>query len=208
MCVFYRGAGDDGGEPQMMYLELSARLLLVLVFAAAVLGKVRGRRAFESFAASVDQFGVVPRRWTPMVARATILVEAAAALALAVPATVAAGYVIAGGLLAALTVAAAVALRRGRRPNCHCFGVAGTPISRRHLVRNVALALVAGLGLVGQLVGTGPGQPAGAALAAVAAVVMAALVVRLDDLVALFATGTSVPAARPRTGGPSGSTPR
>lgn len=183
----------------MAYLELTGRLLLVLVFAVAVVGKVRGRHAFEAFVASVGQFGIVPRRWTNTVAASTVVAEAAAVLALAVPVTVPVGYLVAGALATTLTVAVALALRGGRHPTCRCFGATGVSVGRRHVVRNVALALVAALGLAGHLAGAAPVKLAGAAVAGVSATVLAALVVRLDDLVALFSSSPPASATSARS---------
>lgn len=67
------------------------------------------------------------------------------------PATAVAGALLALALLAAFSVAIAVNLRKGRRPNCHCFGQIGSePIGARTLGRNAGIAsiavLVAGFG--------------------------------------------------------------
>jgi hypothetical protein len=61
-------------------------------------------------------------------------------------------------------------------------------LGRTHLVRNAAVsaAAVTGLALM-SLTPPGAGHPAGAALAVLVGAVLAALVVRIDDLVALFA---------------------
>jgi peroxiredoxin/uncharacterized membrane protein YphA (DoxX/SURF4 family) len=61
------------------------------------------------------------------------------------------------GALALLTMfmgAIAIAIVRGRRPNCHCFGrLQSAPVSWRTVLRNVVLSAMAGW-----LVSRGPGQ--------------------------------------------------
>ncbi|MEU4338750.1 MauE/DoxX family redox-associated membrane protein [Micromonospora lupini] len=177
----------------MRALELTARLLLALVFLAAVVGKLRTRAGFAEFVGSVGQFGV-PARWAPPVARFAVAAEAAVVVLLAVGRTAPAGLVLAAGLLGVLTAAIVGALRRGARPACRCFGVGAAPIGARHVTRNVVLAVVALLGLLGWATAAGPPPSAPTVLLAVGvAVPLAAVVVRLDDLVALFAPTPSRP---------------
>ncbi|MET8201102.1 MauE/DoxX family redox-associated membrane protein [Micromonospora taraxaci] len=178
----------------MRALELTARLLLALVFLAAVVGKLRTQAGFSAFVGSVGQFGV-PDRWTAPAARVAVAAEAAVVVLLAVPRTVPVGLVLAVGLLGVLTAAIVGALRRGARPACRCFGAADAPVGPRHVGRNLALATVALLGLLGWATATGPPLSASDVLVAVGvAVPLAAVVVRLDDLVALFAPTSSRPA--------------
>jgi uncharacterized membrane protein YphA (DoxX/SURF4 family) len=175
----------------MRTLELTARLLLALVFVVAVIGKLRSRTVFAEFVGSVRQFGV-PARWAPPTARLAVTVEAAVVVLLAVPRTVPAGLLLAAGLLGVLTAAIVGALRRGARPACRCFGAGDAPIGGRHVARNLALATVALLGLLGWATSTGPPPSAPTVLLAVGvAVLLAAVVIRLDDLVALFAPAPS-----------------
>ncbi|MEU1589964.1 MauE/DoxX family redox-associated membrane protein [Micromonospora sp. NPDC005710] len=177
----------------MRALELTARLLLALVFLAAVIGKLRTRAGWAAFVASVGQFGV-PTRWTGPAARVAVAAEAAVVVLLAVSRTVPAGLVLAVGLLGVLTAAMVGALRRGARPACRCFGAADAPIGARHVGRNLALLTVALLGLLGWATAAGPPPSASAVLVAVGvAVPLAAVVIRLDDLVALFAPTSSRP---------------
>ncbi|MGV9212717.1 MauE/DoxX family redox-associated membrane protein [Micromonospora sp. RB23] len=177
----------------MRALELTARLLLALVFLAAVVGKLRTRAGFAEFVGSVGQFGV-PTRWTGPVARLAVAVEAAVVLLVAVARTAPLGLLLAAGLLGVLTAAIVSALRRDARPACRCFGAADTPIGARHVTRNVLLFAVALLGLLGWATATGPPPSAPTVLLAVGvAVPLAAVVVRLDDLVALFASTPSRP---------------
>ncbi|MGW5559222.1 MauE/DoxX family redox-associated membrane protein [Micromonospora sp. NPDC003944] len=170
----------------MRALELTARLLLALVFVVAVVGKLRTRAGFAEFVASVRQFGV-PARWAPPAARVAVATEAAVVVLLAVGRTVPAGLLLATGLLGVLTAAIVGALRRGARPACRCFGAGDAPIGARHVVRNLALTTVALLGLLGWATASGPPSAPTVLLAVGVAVPLAAVVVRLDDVVALFA---------------------
>lgn len=190
----------------MRYVEVAGRLTLALVFLAAVLGKVRSRAAFAEFARSVDQFGLLPRTRVAAVVRLAVAAEAAVVVLLAVPAAAHAGYVLAVGLLGVLSAAILAALRRGRRPACRCFGAGGAPLDARHVLRNAVLLALAVLGwAVLQAPSPGPLRPAGVLLGLAAAVPVAALVIRLDDLAALFAPtptrrSPAVPAAGRRRG--------
>ncbi|MFD1322750.1 MauE/DoxX family redox-associated membrane protein [Micromonospora sonneratiae] len=186
----------------MAYVELAGRCLLGLVFLVAVTGKLRSRTAFDDFVASVAQFGLLPERWLPLTARLVLTGEAGIVLLLALPATVPAGYALAIGVLGILSAGMLTAVRRGRRPACLCFGAAGVPIGARHVARNLLLAAIAAGGLVASVATSGsPMRPAAALLAVATAVPLAALVVRLDDIVELF-TASPVRAKPPV--GPSG----
>lgn len=94
------------------------------------------------------------------------------------------GFGLACSLLAAFTAAVGVALRRGRRAPCRCFGASSTPIGPRHLVRNTALLAIVVLGLTAP---EGLPPPAGLAVAAVVGLVGAILIVSLNDIIDLFA---------------------
>lgn len=178
----------------MGYAELVGRSLLALVFLVAVVGKLRGGAAFAEFAGSVAQFGLLPAGWVMPAARVAVGVEALVVVLLPLPATAPAGYLVATGLLGVLTGAMLAAVRRGRRPVCRCFGAGGAAIGARHVVRNALLAAVAVAGLALSLAATGPSpRPAGGLLAVAAAVPLAAVVVRLDDLVDLFVAHPPTP---------------
>jgi thiol-disulfide isomerase/thioredoxin len=99
-----------------------------------------------------------------------------------------AGFGLALGLSLAFAAGIGAALRRKERAPCRCFGVSTAPLGRTHLARNavVGAAAVAGLALT-SLVPPGAVHPAGVVLTVLVGAVLAALVVRMDDLVALFA---------------------
>ncbi|MEV4641681.1 MauE/DoxX family redox-associated membrane protein [Actinoplanes sp. NPDC049548] len=166
----------------MFTFAVACRALLIVVFAVAVAGKARN---FPDFTTSVRR--LAPRLPARVVARVVMSLEAVIVVLLAVPqATVAAaGSVLAGGLLAAFSVAIAAALRRGSAAPCKCFGRATTPLGPRHLARNVFLMAVA----VAALAASADDDTATVAayLVAGAAGALAGLVVVvLDDVLDLF----------------------
>jgi hypothetical protein len=178
----------------MSYLATACQTTLVLVFLAAATGKVRGRTAFTEFARSTRTMlaSAVPgwsvhRRVLRRVAGAVVATEFAVPAAVAVPGLARLGDAVAIALLAMFSGGIAAAVRRGVDASCHCFGGSSAPVGPQHLVRNAVLFAVAVGGLVaGPARLAGPNR-GGLVVALAAAVVLAVLVVRLDDLVALFA---------------------
>jgi uncharacterized membrane protein YphA (DoxX/SURF4 family) len=172
----------------MSYVLGFGRCLLALVFLASAVGKLRGRPAFRAFADSLRAMNLLPGRVVVPVAVVVAAAEAVVPLLLPLPvaALVTAGFVVAATLLAAFTVAVAAVLRRGTAVSCRCFGeAAAAPFGRHHLARNVVLTVVAGAGAYASL--GAPGMTVQAAVLCVPlAVVGALIVVRLDDIVALF----------------------
>lgn len=183
-------------------------VVAVLVVAAAVYGtsasaKLRSRGAYRTFRADLGETALVSRRRLALAAAAlagteTVVAASAAGAAFLVALSGPGSRAVAEAVLAAAAVLTAVlaagvgvALRRGTRTPCACFGPGSArPLGRAHLVRNLSLlaallAAVAGNGLSGAPA-VGPAL-AGAVLAAVAAVVVSVLLVRLDDIVELFA---------------------
>jgi peroxiredoxin/uncharacterized membrane protein YphA (DoxX/SURF4 family) len=115
---------------------LVARLLLALVFVVAGLAKlfdIAGSRR------AVGEFGVPERLAAPL---GTVLpfVELGAGLALVPTVTARIGALVALALLSSFVVAISVALARGHKPECHCFGhVHSAPAGWPTLLRNIML---------------------------------------------------------------------
>jgi hypothetical protein len=170
----------------MTYLAIGCRVLIGVVLAVAVAGKIRRAAAFSEFVGSVRRMGVLPPVLAAPAAIAVVAAELAIVLALAVPARESGvlGFGLATGLLAALTIGIVMSLAGGNREPCRCFGRSETPLSARHVGRDVALVAVALLGLLSSLSGTTV-DPGIAVVAAVCGAVLGGLVVMLDDLVAL-----------------------
>lgn len=123
-----------------------ARVALAGIFVVAGLAKLAdmpgSRRALEGFG--------VEGRLVAWVAVALPLAELMAAVLLLPEATARVGAAIGAVLLTAFVAGIANALRRGRRPDCHCFGqIHSRPAGRETIVRNLVLLAVAALVLVG-----------------------------------------------------------
>ncbi|MEV0386486.1 MauE/DoxX family redox-associated membrane protein [Nonomuraea sp. NPDC050643] len=181
------------------YLAVACRCLIAVVFGVSLIGKLRGRAAFAEFGratrrmlSAVPPWRAVSHATAARVAYVVAGAEAFVAVSLVVPSTVVpeaagAGLVVAAGLLIAFSAGIAMVLRAGVRTPCRCFGSSSAPVGRPHLVRNAVLLGAAITGLLAGPGNAGPLHAAGVAIAATVAVVIAVLVIRLDDLVEVFA---------------------
>jgi hypothetical protein len=179
---------------------LGCRCAIALVFVASILGKVRGQESYAGFVRAAGRLAsgrVTARVPAGALAGGVIAAEAAVVVLTVLPATARVGLGLAGLLATAFAVAILAAVRRGDRAPCNCFGSSARPVGRVHLVRNAVLIVVAGLGLAAGAVDAGPVGPAGGAAAVIVGAVLAALVVRADDLAELF--GPVAPATGHRT---------
>lgn len=124
----------------MSVMPTAVRLLLAALFLLAGAGKLADRQAAEAAAADLG----LPRRFAGVAASALPCAEIALAggLALRPSARVAAFAAIV--LLLIFTIVVGVALARGRRPACHCFGpltrTAAGPVT---LARDVIMLMMA-----------------------------------------------------------------
>ncbi|MGW4404820.1 MauE/DoxX family redox-associated membrane protein [Nonomuraea sp. NPDC004702] len=171
----------------MQYVDVACRLLLLTTFALALASKVTSRTAWREFVESVRAMRVARGAAARPVAVAAAVAEALVVVLAAIPLPWAgtAAFVLAAGLLACLTVAVVLVVRRGAAVSCRCFGASTTPMGVQHVVRNLVLLAVALLGLAG----ASTPQPADLALAAVVGVfgaVAGLLMSRWDDLTALL----------------------
>jgi thiol-disulfide isomerase/thioredoxin/uncharacterized membrane protein YphA (DoxX/SURF4 family) len=121
---------------------IGAQLLLAGVFAVAGVAKLfdlpGSRRAIEEFG--------VPGRAAAVAGTVLPFVELATAAALLIEPSARWGALAALVLLLTFTAGIANAMRRGRAPDCHCFGqVHSAPAGRRTLARNAVLAALAAL---------------------------------------------------------------
>jgi hypothetical protein len=184
----------------LVYLGHGAGGLLGVVFTVAAIGKLRSRRAFADFVASLQQMRLVEQRWSRPVAYAIAAAEGAvvvllvAGLTAVAPALLAVGFGGATALFAALTTGVGLAVRRGVTAPCRCFGVTTTPLGPFHVARNAVLTLVAAIGLAA-VVAARDAAPGAAELAVTvfAGAVLGAIVIALDDLRQLFAPPTRQP---------------
>jgi hypothetical protein len=170
---------------------LACRGVLVLVFAASAIGKLGN---FGGFVAAIRGLRLVPDAWPRPVARSVVAAEATAAGLLLLPTRVAvAGFTLVILLCVLFGVVIESSVRREIRVACPCFGASADLLNRRHLVRNGLLVAVAVVGLAvvqtappAWFVGlaefdTAPGF-VDVLVGAVAAVFVAAVVIRFDDV--------------------------
>lgn len=171
----------------MVYAALICRTVIGLVFAVSAFSKLRNGTAYREFASWLASVPVplARNRFLPPVLAGA---EAAIVVLVAVPATAVAGLVLAVLTLAALTAGTTVAVRRGARVTCQCFGSSQTVLGAHHVLRNGFLLVLAvvGLAVVGAFsAGAVAPRPAGIGLSLWAAVALATFVVFLDDVVFL-----------------------
>lgn len=155
--------------------------------------------ARDAFVASLRPLRLIPARLVRPVAAVVTVIEVAVALGLGwaivaelveLPGDRAVGLVslvLAGLLLAGLTAGIILALRRGADARCACFGVSEQPLGARHVIRNSVLFGAVLAGLVVHGVGAGSPEVAGLVLALAGGAVVALIVIRIDDLIELFA---------------------
>jgi hypothetical protein len=168
-------------------ISLACRFLVGTVFTVSVVAKVRGRAAWRSFASWLSGLPLKPvgLRWAPAALTAT---EAAVVVLVALPAAAPAGLAAGSALCLALTLGLAVAVRRGSRQPCHCFGSAPEPLSAQHVARNALLLVLAVTGLACAVAGgASSAGPAEVGLTAVGGVAAALVIIFFGDVAALLA---------------------
>jgi uncharacterized membrane protein YphA (DoxX/SURF4 family)/peroxiredoxin len=120
---------------------LTLRLLLAVVFVLAGVTKLLDLPGSRK---AVAGFGV-PARLSAPVGLLLPIAELVVAIALIPRATAWWGALGAVIMLTLFVVGIAVSVARGKAPDCHCFGqLYSEPVGRSTLVRNVALAVLAG----------------------------------------------------------------
>lgn len=175
----------------MMFLAMFARTLLGVVFALALAGKLRGRRSFARFAASLREIGWLPTPARAAAPFAVVAVEGVSVLLLAVPATVPAGFALALVTLAGFTASVGWSLRRGETVRCQCFGSDTGPMGVSQVARNCVLLAAAAAGLLASVADRSRPAAAGIAVAVAGGALSAVLVARWDDLRFVFSPSTA-----------------
>ncbi len=166
----------------MPYFVLACRVLLIIVFLWAVIGKLYPRGRFEAFTASIATARLVPTNRARPLAAVVVVSEAVIVSLLVLPATYRLGLICAA--LALLMFTAALQRFRSRAVPCGCFGSSRTRVGSRSMLRNwtlITLCVLAGAAAFGW-----PPEPvtvAGAAVAATGGVAVVLAVVVLDELV-------------------------
>lgn len=172
------------------YVGLALRCFIAGSFAVAFLSKSLSSASASEFTLAVRTFGGFKR---PAISRAVaiaVIVLEAGTVAMLVPAgTVVSGFALACVLLVTFTIVVIVAIRRGVRQPCRCFGHTASETGPANVVRNLALLSGSLAGLVITAVhgaGTAHLDPLGAVLAVVTGLIAAGLVITSEDLVAVF----------------------
>lgn len=119
--------------------------VVAVVFVWSGAAKARDPAAF---AASLSGFRV-PVTFRLPIARITIGVEIASAVAVLIPATRTIGLSIAAMALFVFSAAITSVLVRGEPVSCRCFGGTGSELRAAHVARNLGLAAVAVAGALG-----------------------------------------------------------
>ncbi|MEU6064886.1 MauE/DoxX family redox-associated membrane protein [Streptomyces sp. NPDC047082] len=190
----------------MPYAESAVRVLIATVFLAAAVGKVRSRRSFAAFTASLGRLDVLPGAVTRATAVAVVVAEWLVCSLVLMPWTRLAGVglALAAALLVVFSITITCVVARGTRAVCRCFGSGSRdPLGVRHIVRNVLLAGVAacaaGMSLLRE---AAPVEPWALALSALAGLLVGGCVAAFDMIVELFRP------VRPAPSPPSGSPPQ
>jgi hypothetical protein len=127
-------------------LGLVACVAVATVLAVSGVAKLLDRDGTRD---AVAGFGL-PGALAPATVALLAPAELVSAVLSLVPAVRALGLSLAGALLIAFTVVLLLALRSGRRPECHCFGQLGSAeISGRTVGRNLVLLALVAVGLIG-----------------------------------------------------------
>ncbi|HEU5475342.1 MAG TPA: MauE/DoxX family redox-associated membrane protein [Actinophytocola sp.] len=188
----------------MNHLGLFCAVALGGVFLVSAWGKL-GRTRLRVFAATAGPLSLLPRGWRGWAAAAVATAELGVVTALGAGAAFAAsglppgravlllGFLGVATLLVVFTVAIGLLVARGVRATCRCFGAHDTPLGPAHIVRNLILLAFA---VTGALAPAGALTIPGAGLAAGCGALAAILVVRFDDLLALFRATAPRDAAR------------
>ena len=165
----------------MSYLLVGCQAVVTVVFAAASVSKLRCRAEFRRTLMSALK---MPLPRTGVMGWAVVVAEATTALAVvAVPAV---GFVLGAVLLAGFTAVIVSMMRRRVRTPCRCFGAGERPPGAVHLVRNAVLFATAAAGGGFAVTGAGPRADLPAAVVAAAVgVIVAVLLIYLEDILAL-----------------------
>jgi hypothetical protein len=173
----------------MGYVAFGAQVLLCVTFAVAAVAKLRDLAGFrESLAQLIPAAHNLTAGTRTAAAVAVPVAELTIAVLLVVPGAAVVGTVAALVMTASFTAVVGLALRRGDRAPCRCFGASTRRLGPQHLLRNAILTVFAALGLTG-----GGTEPAGLLVAGFAGAVGALLCVWADDIAGLFGTSPAAP---------------
>jgi hypothetical protein len=168
----------------MGYLSVAAGVLLTTIFGVSAIAKSRNMGEFTDSLYHLAPNGFV--RWVAFLILATeVATLVALGTALVHSRMLIVGLVLSVFLLTGLSLGICLALVRRSKASCSCFGPNGGRLSIRHVIRNLFLVAVAVMGTFGrdQLLEL---EPAGIAATVLCAVVVALLVISMDDFIEVF----------------------
>jgi hypothetical protein len=184
----------------MTELTIAVLAMAACVFGASSGAKLSSRRNYLAFRQGLRETALIPQRMLPAVSAGLAVIEAAVASAQAaaaalsvagVPGSVAvAAAALACGiaLTAVLMAGVSAVLRAGTRATCACFGaVSARTLNGTHLARNAGLLAALAAGLASNAFRNEQPGPATWTVAIAVGAIIALLLIRLDDLIELFA---------------------
>jgi Methylamine utilisation protein MauE len=182
----------------MMLLGSCGYLVLIAVLGVSAAAKLRHPRVL---AGQIERYRIVPRRLARPAGMALALTEAAAVLLLAGPGSRLAGLLLAGSLTGLFLAAMSLALARGQRIPCACFGGTGEldTVGRPSLLRAALLGVVIAASLLAQT--SAPRPAAGFAVQVLVAALVLVLVFLLAETARLWPSRSVAPAAPQTAGG-------
>lgn len=133
----------------LFYASYFSRTLLICVFLLAILGTLWSKKTRRAFTSEVADIPFFPRRMSPTIATAIVLLEAAIVALLMRSETANYGLRLAFALLMAFTLSFLTGNRKSEHDSCNCFGALGSTSRRTALVRNGLLLAAAAFGLFG-----------------------------------------------------------
>lgn len=132
----------------MQYVHLSCRLLIAGTFLVSAGVKAHSRTVMTETVSFVRSLRLVAPRLARSTALLLVLAEALVVALLIPTRTVAFGLALAAVLLTTFAAGTLLALGRGVRVTCRCFGASRANLGVLHLVRDGALIAVAIIGLL------------------------------------------------------------
>ncbi len=131
------------------YIVIGVRVLLGVIFSAAVASKVARRSHYSAFRQSLTTLPLLPARWSYVLAPLSLAAEALCIILVVIPATQDEAFVLAAIILSAYTSVLLAARLSGSLTACHCFtSIPISPISAGDIARNVILIMIALVGIV------------------------------------------------------------
>ena len=133
---------------------IGCRIVIATIFAGSATSKISSRARFDAFSDWLADLHRTPSAAMQPLAMAVVLAEAGITLCLGLSLVrgarsdgfAQAGSLSAAGLLLVFAFSTAILIRSGTSVRCMCFGRRGVPLGMRHIIRDLALASVAGVG--------------------------------------------------------------